>query len=848
MATEEQRLLVLVEARVDGLEKQLKKANDTARRNFREVGDHAGSARKRIEGDTRAAAENANKALATIGAKGIDFGKGFAAGALAGGLAAVTAAAKTAISSVAELKREAERAGVGTAAFQELSFAARQSGVTVDALTDGLKEMNLRADEFILTGKGSGAEAFQRLGYNAEDLKRKLKDPAALFVEIIGRLKQLDEAARIRVADEVFGGTGGEQFVRFVDQGAAGLTRLREEARATGVVIKDDVVDKAVELDRKFQKLVDIVSGNFKSGVVEIAGYIEDWASGVGSFISMLEGGLASIGNSVVFRKLNDWFGGDPAAAGITIIPQGEGADVGRAVGSRFATAIGALDKLGKSAREASGKLDDITLPPQGMPVAGASQASPFASGDAVSQFVRRVIAAESGGKADAKNPNSSATGVGQFVKDTWLRLFREAYPTEARTMGESAILELRKDADISKKLIETYAAENATALRNAGLAVTEANLHLAHFLGAGGAVKALKADPRASARAVLGDAAANANPTIIGGGRSVGDVLAYADRRASSTRVAAGDRTDAEKESERQAAAVKRVTEALGLEADQLGKTAQQQALLQALQQAGVSLNSAEGQAIQTKVQQLYALKTAQEKVEQSAEAEKRARETLADMGANATTGIISDLRNGVSAAEAFSNALGRIADQLIEMALKQIFQNAFAAPTGGAAGGGGVGFLGFLGTVLGFADGGEIKGPGTGTSDSIVARVSNGEFVVRERMVQKHRPLIEAINADKLPAFATGGLVGGAGAAGVMPLPAPVAPQPISGASQAVTQVVNISTPITVNGGGGSPEQNDELARRISKEFEGNVRGIVASELRTQMRPGNMLNVSRR
>lgn len=57
--------------------------------------------------------------------------------------------------------------------------------------------------------------------------------------------------------------------------------------------------------------------------------------------------------------------------------------------------------------------------------------------------------------------------------------------------------------------------------------------------------------------------------------------------------------------------------------------------------------------------------------------------------------------------------------------------------------------------------AGGGLIRGPGSGTSDSILAHVSNGEFVTKASATAKHRPLLEAINNDALPAFASGGYV---------------------------------------------------------------------------------------
>lgn len=62
----------------------------------------------------------------------------------------------------------------------------------------------------------------------------------------------------------------------------------------------------------------------------------------------------------------------------------------------------------------------------------------------------------------------------------------------------------------------------------------------------------------------------------------------------------------------------------------------------------------------------------------------------------------------------------------------------------------------------VPGFATGGYIRGPGTGTSDSILARLSNGEFVVKADAVRRYgADFLHRINNMQIPKFATGGLV---------------------------------------------------------------------------------------
>ena len=59
-----------------------------------------------------------------------------------------------------------------------------------------------------------------------------------------------------------------------------------------------------------------------------------------------------------------------------------------------------------------------------------------------------------------------------------------------------------------------------------------------------------------------------------------------------------------------------------------------------------------------------------------------------------------------------------------------------------------------------LQFAQGGRVSGPGNGTSDSIPAMLSNGEFVINAKSTQNFLPLLEFINSQGQK-FAQGGFV---------------------------------------------------------------------------------------
>jgi hypothetical protein len=263
--------------------------------------------RYRIGGDTsgfdaamrsidRRAAQTSRTLGTTFGAAGRGIGNIGAAlftrfvgpgGALAL-LGAASVAVNKTIAEINDLAAASQTAGVGFEEFQELKFAAEQNLIGVDALTDGLKEMQLRIDEVLKTGGGAAKDALGALGFTAEELAAKLKKPDLLFEEIIERLKQFDKASQIRIADEIFGGSGGEQFLRFLDEGDAKVSDLRDSFRDLGGVIDDEMRQSiqdategwnamAVVIDTKVKRFsVDVLNVLFD--IVDTFREIENWS------------------------------------------------------------------------------------------------------------------------------------------------------------------------------------------------------------------------------------------------------------------------------------------------------------------------------------------------------------------------------------------------------------------------------------------------------------------------------------------------------------------------------------------------------------------------------------------
>lgn len=196
-----------------------------------------------------------------------------------------------------------------------------------------------------------------------------------------------------------------------------------------------------------------------------------------------------------------------------------------------YISASEALNKLGQKAIENASNLDELAAAMARIKEAQDALDQKYVSDALSDTLVDRIVGVESGGDPGARNPNSTATGLGQFIESTWLRMFKQYFPDRAASMSDAAILALREQADISRQMVELYLRENAEHLKRAGQAVTDANLYLSHFLGPGGAAALLGSAPGTLANDVLSAGQINANASILDG-KTREEVIAWAQRK----------------------------------------------------------------------------------------------------------------------------------------------------------------------------------------------------------------------------------------------------------------------------------------------------------------------------
>ena len=235
----------------------------------------------------------------------------------------------------------------------------------------------------------------------------------------------------------------------------------------------------------------------------------------------------------------------------------------------------------------------------------------------------------------------------------------------------------------------------------------------------------------------------------------------------------------------------------------------------------AAAAEREAEAQAKST-----VAADTAVDAARRALEAQTEGTQTLIGLFGAATEG-----------ADSLASALKNIALQIVEA---QVLQPMLQ----------GSGIAGWLGRLMGAGGGDPLAEAlariglfsaggftGQGGKYEPAGLVHKGEYVISKAAVERLGVgNLEALHQSALRGYASGGLVGDTGKA----------KRAVSSAARAAAGAPTITItggPITVNGGGGSPEANADLARQIAQEHERSMRALVQQELVRQMRPGNIL-----
>lgn len=268
-----------------------------------------------------------------------------------------------------------------------------------------------------------------------------------------------------------------------------------------------------------------------------------------------------------------------------------------------------------------------------------------------------------------------------------------------------------------------------------------------------------------------------------------------------------------------------------LQAEIDNFGKSNAQKRAAIELAKAGVDLNRLDAETreqilgkLNKEIELSEQLRTKKKALEDSQKAVNDANKFFGDAATDALEDLIL---NGEKADQVLKNLIKSLAKAALQAALMGSGPLAGIFGTSGTNGAPGGLFGTLLGGLITKADGGWVSGPGTSRSDSIAARLSDGEFVVKASAAKRNGALLEAINSGSPIRRANGGWAGAT----------PSVPSVPAGLSASGQRAVTIAPTYSIDARG-------------SQMSEGQFRAILAennARLRAQV-PGIVYDAQRR
>lgn len=207
-----------------------------------------------------------------------NFGAGLAAGAGFAGLASLTGAfdkLKETISEYDEIATNAKTTGLKSDTYQALAFAAQQANISQESYNSAL---NIFAKNAGLAAIGQGALYSGLKKLNPELLQNILntKSQEERLKLVADAMKQTKDATEKAALSAAIFGKGGVEISRILEDGRASIDKFKKTAQDLGIIIPDELLQRAGEIDDKLDVLSKVISVQLGEALIKAAPLLVD--------------------------------------------------------------------------------------------------------------------------------------------------------------------------------------------------------------------------------------------------------------------------------------------------------------------------------------------------------------------------------------------------------------------------------------------------------------------------------------------------------------------------------------------------------------------------------------------
>ncbi|MDH5640847.1 MAG: hypothetical protein OEY28_06100, partial [Nitrospira sp.] len=223
---------------------------------------------------------------------GIGFGALVAGGAAAGGTMALLA--QQTAETGDHFAKLSQKTGMTTEFLSGLNHAMEMSGGNTTQMAMALKGFEKRM-VFATEGVNEYSRAYDTLGISVKDQSGNLKKSEDLLMEVADKFAKLkDGAQKTTLAVKIFNDEGGLAMIPMLNEGAAGIKKLTEEAERLGLVWSGEDAAAAAQFSDQLDLLTKAGTGLAQTIGKELIPYgialvrnFQEWTSGAQGFTGL---------------------------------------------------------------------------------------------------------------------------------------------------------------------------------------------------------------------------------------------------------------------------------------------------------------------------------------------------------------------------------------------------------------------------------------------------------------------------------------------------------------------------------------------------------------------------------
>lgn len=255
---------------------------------FKQMGSTAGAQSTRIEGNFNSMASGVGRFSSAIKRAAAQLT------IMAGTVTGIGLLGKRFLDVADNTANAADRIGITTGLLQELRFAATQTGVSTDKLEISLERFVRRMGD-AANGTGAAATTYQRLGISVLEADGSIRDSGAVLNDVADALQGLgSQAERAAATTALFGRTGVAMSI-MLGRGAKGIEEYKQQAQKLGIVIDEELLRNAEKAGDKLDIMFSVLKAQAVSAFVQLTPHIIDFSQRIVAAIPKIKEFLAPL-------------------------------------------------------------------------------------------------------------------------------------------------------------------------------------------------------------------------------------------------------------------------------------------------------------------------------------------------------------------------------------------------------------------------------------------------------------------------------------------------------------------------------------------------------------------------